>query len=221
MGEAQRWQYHGTPHFRAQRDQFLFSRERREDVVRLHLGCGDKILRGYRNIDRYFNPDEYGDITNLKDYADSSVDEILCVHTFEHFFPWKVVGILKEWYRALRPGGKLSLEMPDLKKVLQHLVPGVDVLHRGAKAGAEGDKEAAQKALDEYAQIAKKDISLVLTLNALYGGENSEKIEDLHKWCWQFDSIKPVLEHVGFRNIVEKPCHYHIPIRDFRVEATK
>ncbi len=189
-------------------------------MVRLHLGCGDKILRGYWNLDRYGNPDEYADITK-PEYPENSVDEILCIHTFEHLFPWKVIDILKGWHRVLKPGGRLILEMPDMKKILQHMVPGVDTLYKGCKAGAGGDKDAAQKCLDEYREIAKREVTLTLTLNAVYGGENSERIEDLHKWMWSYESLKPVLEQAGFRDAVEKPARYHIPIRDFRVECAK
>jgi predicted SAM-dependent methyltransferase len=186
MGEAQRWQYHGTDHFRAERDKFLQSRSSREDVVRLHLGCGDKILRGYRNIDSFGNPDEYGDITKLQ-YR--NIEEILAVHVFEHFFPWKVAEILKGWRECLKDGGKLILEMPDLKKILKH--------------------------------FQAEEISLTLTMFALYGGEKSERLEDLHKWAWTYETIKPVLEEAGFKDVVEKPALYHWPTRDFRVEATK
>ena len=59
------------------------------------------------------------------------------------------------------------------------------------------------------------------TMYALYGGEPMGRVEDLHKWCWTFKTIEPLLKKVGFTEIVEKTAQYHFPERDFRVEATK
>ncbi len=155
-------------------------------MARLHLGCGNKILRGYRNLDAFGNPDEYADITKLQ-YRE--IEEILAIHVFEHFFPWKVIDILKGWRECLKDGGKLILEMPDLKKVLEH--------------------------------FKAEELNMSATMFALYGGEKSERVEDLHKWCWTFESIKVPLEQAGYREITEKPALYHWPTRDFRVEAIK
>ncbi len=187
-GVAARWNYHGTNHFRAERDRFLQSRKSGSDVVRLHLGCGSKILRGWVNVDNRGEPDLNADITDLP-YLENSVEEIMAIHVFEHLYPWKVEEILKGWRKILKPGGKLILEMPDLKKVLKHF------------------------------QDPKAHPSL--TMLALYGGEATDRIEELHKWCWDMEQIEPMLKQAGFTKVEEKPPQYHIPIRDFRVEATK
>lgn len=158
-------------------------------MVRLHLGCGSKIFRGYVNIDNRGDPDVLGDITDLSRYADGSVDEILAVHVFEHFFPWKVPGILSHWCAKLKKGGKLILEMPDLQKVLGHF---------------KDPKSSPQ-----------------LTMLALYGGEESERIEDLHKWCWDYAQVEPLLKAAGFSGSVQMAPEYHLLTRDFRVEAIK
>ncbi len=157
-------------------------------MVRLHLGCGSKKFRDYINIDGRGSPDVTCDITALP-YGEGYADEILAVHVFEHFFPWHAERILKHWYRILKPGGRLVLEMPDLRKVLGF--------------------------------FTKENPPLHCTMFALYGGEQSERIEDLHKWCWTFQTIEPLLKNAGFTEIVEKTTRYHVPDRDFRVEATK
>lgn len=83
--------------------------------VKLNLGCGDKKLHGYVNVDLYNkNADIIRDIKKMPDILNNVVSEILGVHVFEHISPFEVVDMLKEWYRILMPGGKLILEMPDI-----------------------------------------------------------------------------------------------------------
>lgn len=85
--------------------------------LRLHLGCGKKRLEGYVNIDG-FEPsaDLVTDVRKLP-YPDGSVDEILAIHLFEHFEYWETTEILKDWFRVLKPTGKLIMEMPSFDKV--------------------------------------------------------------------------------------------------------
>jgi predicted SAM-dependent methyltransferase len=63
-------------------------------VVRLNLGCGDKILEGYTNVDVAPEragklPDIICDIRKLDKFSDNFADEILAVHVVEHFWRWE------------------------------------------------------------------------------------------------------------------------------------
>lgn len=91
--------------------------------IKLNLGCGDMILEGYDNIDLYNEKDGIikMDIRNLN-YQDNSVDEIMCVHAFEHLSPYDVYNTLKEWYRVLKPYGKLIIELPDILGICQEFI---------------------------------------------------------------------------------------------------
>ena len=84
------------------------------DLVKLNLGCGDKILPGYVNVDVASEragkqPDVICDVRKLDKFDTGHADEILAVHVVEHFWRWEVVDILKEWVRVLKPGGKMIL----------------------------------------------------------------------------------------------------------------
>lgn len=92
--------------------------------MRLHLGCGERYLRGYVNID--FPPGEHtlqtaspadvhADITRLA-YPAGSVDEIRLHHVFEHFDRPTALRLLIDWYEWLKEGGALIVETPDLEE---------------------------------------------------------------------------------------------------------
>ena len=89
--------------------------------MKLNLGCGDKILADYINID-FRNPkaDIDADIRVLDFIEDCWVDEILAIAVFEHISPYDSMNTLKEWNRVLRPGGKLIVEVPDTLEICKH-----------------------------------------------------------------------------------------------------
>lgn len=100
-----------------------------DSQVKLNLGCGDKILEGYTNVDVASEragilPDIVCDIRNLDKFSDNFADEILAVHVVEHFWRWEVADILREWVRVLKPGGKMILECPNLKSRLRRIFTG-------------------------------------------------------------------------------------------------
>lgn len=92
--------------------------------MKLHLGCGKRILEGWINCDLYKAEGVHTmDIRELP-YADDSADEIMAIHVCEHFYKHDLPNALKEWRRVLKPNGKIALELPCLDKVLAHFVNG-------------------------------------------------------------------------------------------------
>lgn len=99
--------------------------------MKLNLGCGDKILPGYVNVDvaparAGQKPDVICDLHRLEPFEDSSVDEILAVHVVEHFWRWEVVGVLREWLRVLKPGAPMILECPNLLSACEQFLRDPD-----------------------------------------------------------------------------------------------
>lgn len=84
------------------------------DKVKLHLACGEEYLDGWINVDLYADAkvDARFDVSALP-YEDNSVDEIRAFHIIEHFDWKKGNDVLKEWFRVLKPGGRLHVETPD------------------------------------------------------------------------------------------------------------
>lgn len=89
--------------------------------MKLHLGCGQRYLGGYINIDfppeehtvREKHPaDQFADILSLS-YPPGSVEEVRLHHVFEHFTRPVAYALLASWNSWLMPGGVLHIEVPD------------------------------------------------------------------------------------------------------------
>jgi hypothetical protein len=95
-----------------------------KDEMKLHLGCGQRYLAGYLNID--FPPsehsvqeksvaDQHADLLELS-YALGSIGEVRLHHVFEHF-PRPVAGaLLASWNSWLRDDGQIHIEVPDFNR---------------------------------------------------------------------------------------------------------
>jgi predicted SAM-dependent methyltransferase len=92
--------------------------------LRLHLGCGERYLDGYINVD--FPPetqslmdtsrvDLHADLTELA-YEPQSVAEVRLHHVFEHFDRPTALRLLLDWYDWLMAGGLLVIETPDFER---------------------------------------------------------------------------------------------------------
>jgi len=88
--------------------------------LKLHIGCGEKYLPGYVNIDyppsehtvMKVKADVYQDLRTL-DYPENSAAEIRSHHLFEHFPRAEALKILLRWRKWLKPDGLLVIETPD------------------------------------------------------------------------------------------------------------
>jgi hypothetical protein len=89
-------------------------------MLKLHLGCGEKYLEGYVNIDYpdteqkviKTKADVFSDMRSLS-YPENSVDEIRSHHLFEHFSRAEALKLITRWRSWLKPGGLLIIETPD------------------------------------------------------------------------------------------------------------
>lgn len=91
-------------------------------MLKLHLGCGHKIIPGYINIDARVLPgvDEVDDISTLSAYSEQSIDLIYACHVLEHTGRYAYLEVLQRWFTLLKPGGVLRLSVPDFEAVCQH-----------------------------------------------------------------------------------------------------
>ena len=97
--------------------------------MKLHLGCGDKHIEGYVNIDIRYLPgvDKIDNIRFLRRYAQNSIEEIYACHVLEHFSRWDYQSVLKRWYDILTPGGLLKIAVPDFGSVVKMYNQGTNL----------------------------------------------------------------------------------------------
>lgn len=88
--------------------------------MKIHLGCGTKKLDGWVNIDSVAEcePDLIHDISQPLPYEDQTVDEVLAEDLLEHFDKYVRYLVFYQWVRVLRLGGKITVQVPNFKKIL-------------------------------------------------------------------------------------------------------
>ena len=102
------------------------------DKLKLHLACGHDYNKDYINVDLYAPEDAKCDIrfdVMKLPYPDNSVDEIKAFHIIEHFHFFEIKEVLNEWYRVLKPGGRLYLETPDFLETCRSFVEGSSAMN--------------------------------------------------------------------------------------------
>lgn len=103
--------------------------------MKLNIGCGYNRLEGWLNSDN--NPcsaaDELMEAYDLR-LQNASVEEIKALQLVEHLGFFKTKYFLSECWRALKPGGALTLETPDIEKTFAVFLAG-DAAAREAALG--------------------------------------------------------------------------------------
>lgn len=94
--------------------------------LKVNLGSGDTPIPGFLNVDAL--PDAPG-VDLVADISkpplpieDGSADIVYASHVLEHFPHGETLGLLRDWRRVLRPGGRLLVAVPDLEVVGRMLV---------------------------------------------------------------------------------------------------
>jgi len=80
--------------------------------MRINLGCSDRTLSGYENVDIVPGPgvDVVADLRETWPWEDSSVEEVVAWDIIEHL-PDKI-HTMNELWRVLVPGGLAKIEVP-------------------------------------------------------------------------------------------------------------
>lgn len=150
-----------------------------KDDLKLHIGCGDKKLNGYLNID--IVPTEGADIVmdvarDLHRIPSNIAVEIKLKSVFEHFYRYQQKEILAHFYRILKRSGQLIIKW----------LPDFDLI------------------VDAYLNKAKGDFDKEFDLYNVYRlthGEPAPKNapQQMHKDIFTKQSITNLLRDSGFR----------------------
>jgi len=88
--------------------------------MRLHIG-GEEIKKGWKilNIQKKPGVDFIGDITDLSQFDDESIEEVYASHVLEHVPMLKIANTFNGIQRILKKGGKLYISVPNLDLLSQ------------------------------------------------------------------------------------------------------
>lgn len=174
----------------------------KNNSIKLNLGCGDKILPDYINVDiaperKDLAPDVICDITDLSTFSDNYANEILAVHVIEHFWYWDVPRILNEWLRVLKPGGELILECPNLRSACEHF-------------------------LENPTTSFMSDSNGQRSMWVFYGDPSWKDEKMMHRWGYTPESLTQVLLDAGLINVRQEAAQYKLrEPRDMRIVGVK
>lgn len=171
--------------------------------IGINIGCGHRPFASEDSF-RWINVDldirdpsgyEYrqGDATKLP-LDDGLADEVFSCHVIEHFWPWEVADVVKEWRRVLKPGGRIVVECPNLVKCMQLLV---------------------------QAEATDNPKALVMAMNGLYGDRSQKELPMKHKWGYTPKMLAALLMECGFADVRAEEAQFKQKARDMRVSGYK
>lgn len=97
--------------------------------MKLNIGSGNVHIEGYLSVDPYAPADLCTEATSLP-MGDGEVEEIYSSHMLEHLSFDEAAAALLEWRRVLKPGGKITIVVPNLNFVAAAWLHGGDRSYR-------------------------------------------------------------------------------------------
>lgn len=94
----------------------------------LNLGCGNRFLRDWTNVDFISNDIDVlaHNLLQPIPFDDKSFDVVYHSHLLEHFTKSDAESFIEECYRVLRPGGVIRIVVPDLEPIAKNYILALD-----------------------------------------------------------------------------------------------
>jgi len=173
-----------------------------EIPIKLNIGCRDRIMIGYINIDeqeewRGKKADLVSHPKNLQRFGDNSISEIISIHYIQYFYYWEIEEILAEWLRVLKPKGKIIIESPNLLTACQIIT--------AEPFRAAGPGDASQ-----------------MSMWCFYGNPGEKNIQMCNRWLFTPQTLIQLMTGVGYVNLGQESAEFKLrEPRDFRVVGQK
>jgi predicted SAM-dependent methyltransferase len=151
--------------------------------IRLHVGCGKRVVDGWTNID-CFAADGIAfecDFREPLPFGDCSARLIYTEHVIEHVHFHQAQFLLAELFRVLRPGGTVRIGCPDAAIY--------------ARAYVNEDRAFFELAKNIGGPASPLDTPIkVINQMCRMGGS--------HLYAWDYETLKLEMERAGFTGVV-------------------
>lgn len=146
-------------------------------MLKINIGAGKTNLGDdWINIDKIKSKNIHSDDIELYGYDDNSVDLIYSSHFIEYFDRVEIRQLLTRWRKKLKKHGELRLAVPNFT-TLAYIVLNLN--------------QPIETILGPiYGRIPNSDYPILSDEKFIY-----------HKTCYTFDSLKRLLESIGFKKI--------------------
>jgi len=157
------------------------------DLRKIEIGSGQNPQPGCAHVEVTSNFPDVDIVCDVSSerlpIADGVSDEVLANHVIEHI-PWRnLTFVVSEWNRILRPGGRVVLRTPNLKKICEQYLKGEISPEWPA------DMDAL---IDTFGSFGPSQWALV----KLFSGQDYPS--NFHFNCLDFNSCKSLFEKNGF-----------------------
>jgi hypothetical protein len=169
--------------------------------VMFNIGSGRDKINGYIGIDRYDTTADINEDIFEVVLPDGSADEIMASHFIEHVPHHRGPELLKKWFDALKPSGKLIMELPDIEALCKAFV------------NAETDEEKYWLTVCIYGVAHGQEIPSEEVIK--------EGTQSPHRWGYYPKIMTDILTEIGYKDIQILPQQGSHIGKNFRVEATK
>jgi predicted SAM-dependent methyltransferase len=171
--------------------------------LKLHIGAGEHRLEGWINID--VHPAQLAlNVLRGLPFAPASARVVFLSHLLEHlYFPRDVRALLAELRRVLEPGGRLRIVVPDIEQCID------------AYSSHDASFFASRRETWPWWPETRPRLQDFLA----YAGAGPEPtyLFESHKYGYDFETLRKVLEESGFTGI-EKSAYMGSSHADLRVD---
>jgi predicted SAM-dependent methyltransferase len=167
---------------------------RQASDVKLHFGCGGRLLDGWLNVDGWARTgvDLVIDLRQPLPLANGSCRLIFTEHVFEHIDQSFRVRVLREFRRLLAPDGVLRINLPDCELAVEAYM---------------------NDDLAWFATVSGVDCDKTRGLNSIF-------TDHFHRFIDDWESLSFALKEAGFEKITRSSCNGSA-IPELRVDTSE